>query len=315
MGVKRLALGVALLLLATEAQAQTVTLGAAENQGTDRIGEGLAAIISEHSELEMQRRSMAETTDYMPLVNSGEIDFGVADIVQTWFAFQGKGMSNGRPMLDLRLAAVLMPFKAGFVVPAESDIRTVADLAGRSVPAFGEGALGDQMVRGFLANAGITMVDVEAVPVPDFQGMWRRFVEGELDVAIVSVGPAWDLGIDYPPNGLRLLSFEETDDKLAAMQRLLPQMSLAKAGPSPALPAATAPVTVMSYPHTLFVNKTVPDETVYEAVKALHENEKLLVASGPYWEDFQNGHMADDVDVPFHPGAIKFYEEAGVWER
>ena len=315
MGVKKLALGVALMLLAAEVRAQTVTLGAAENAGTSRIGEALASVVSEHSALRMQHRGMADTTDYMPLVDSGEIEFGIADIVQTWFAFQGKGLSNGRPMLDLRLAAVLMPFRAGFVVPAESGIETVADLAGRNVPAFGEGALGDHMVRAFLANADMTMVDVKAVAVPDFQGMWESFMQGRIDVSIVAVGSGWNMGIDHPVNGLRLLSFENAPDKLLAMQRLLPQMSLTTVEPSPALPAMAAPVTVMSYPHTLFVNKKVPDETVYEVVKALHENEKLLLESGPFWREFENGHMADDVDVPFHPGAIKFYEEAGVWER
>ena len=315
MGVMRLALGAAFMLLAGQVQAQTVTLGAAANGGTDQIGKALAAVVSAYSALEMQRREMADTADYMPLVDSGEIEFGIADIVQTWFAFQGKGISNGRPMLDLRLAAVLMPFRAGFVVPEESDVRTVADLAGRNVPAFGEGVLGDHMVRAFLANAGMTMVDVKAVPVSDFVGMWDSFKQGRIDVTIVAVGSGWNMGIDRPKGGLRLLSFEDTPDKLQAMQRLLPQMSLTTAAPSPALSATTVPVTVMSYPHTLFVNKKVPDETVYEAVKALHENEKLLLESGPFWRDFENGHMADDVDVPFHPGAIKFYEEAGVWKR
>jgi TRAP-type uncharacterized transport system substrate-binding protein len=240
------------MLGATPAMAETVGLGSTVRGGTSQIGKAIAAAISGNSGMQMRPQEMANTADYMPLVNGGEIEFGIANIVQTWFAYNGKGMSAGHPMKNLRMAAVLMPFRAGLIVPKNYGITTLAGLKGKRWPVFKAGSLGDHVVKAFLANGG--------------------------------------------------------------MQNWMPGMYLTEVKPSPKLPGVEGPTNVMTYDYTFFASTATKNDTVYNAVKTLHASEKQLLATGPFWRGFHGGRMANKVDVPFHPGAIKFYKEIGIWK-
>ena len=297
----------------TEVAAQVVGLASTATGGTSQIGRSIAAAVSEHSPLSMRPQEMANTADYMPLVNFGEIDFGISNVVQLWYAYHGQGMSEGRPGPDLRTVAVLMPFRAGFIVREDSDIGSVADLEGRRVPGFAEGSLGYHVTLAYLANAGLTYDDVVEVPVPNFPRMWDSFREGSTDVTVVVVGSGTNRELDQTVGGVRFLSFAEGEERLAAMQEWLPQMYLAEVGPEAEIPGIDEPTNIKVYDYTLFANSSTPDEWVYQVAKALYDNEEELLTVGPFWHGFEGDRMGSDVDVPFHPGAIRFYQEMGVW--
>lgn len=296
------------------ASAQVVSLGSTATGGTSQIGRSIAAAVSEYSPLQMRPQEMANTADYMPLVNAGEIDFGISNVVQLWYAYHGQGMSDGRPNPNLLTAAVLMPFRAGFIVPADSEVQSVADLAGMRVPSFAVGSLGYHVTMAYLANAGLTYDDVIEVPVPNFPRMWDSFREGTTDVTVVVVGSGTNRELDQTMDGVRFLSFEEGEERLSAMQEYLPQMYLAEVGPDAEIPGIDVPTNIKVYDYTLFANAETSDDHVYEVVKALYENEEDLLQVGPFWAGFDGDIMARDVDVPFHPGAIRFFQEVGIWE-
>ena len=311
---KLLSLGLAVAMLgAVPAMAETVGLGSTVRGGTSQIGKAISAAISGNSDMQMRPQEMANTADYMPLVNGGDIEFGIANIVQTWFAFNGKGMSKGKPMKDLRMAAVLMPFRAGLIVPKASGIKSLADLKGKRWPVFKAGSLGDHVIKAFLANGGMTPDDVKSVPVPNFPRMWNSFKQGTTDATIVVVGSKTNREMDATlKGGVRFISFDQ--GMLGAMRDWMPGMSLTEVKPSPKLPGVEGPTNVMTYDYTFFASTATKDDTVYRAVKALHKSEKELLAGGPFWRGFSGGRMANKVDVPFHPGAIKFYKEIGIWK-
>ena len=73
------------------------------------MGRTLAAAISDAGELQMRPQELANTADYIPLVNAGEIEFGISNIVQLTHAVKGIEMSEGRPNENLRMVATLMP--------------------------------------------------------------------------------------------------------------------------------------------------------------------------------------------------------------
>lgn len=305
----------ALGLAAGQAAAQVVALGSTATGGTSQIGRALAAAVSEASPLQMRPQEVANTADYIPLVNAGELEFGIANVVQTAFAFQGAGMSEGRPNPNLRMVATLMPFRAGFIVPKDSDIQTVSDLAGRNVPTFSKGALGEHVVGAYLANAGLTFDDVSGVPVPNFPRMWSSFAEGSTDVTVVVVGAGKNRELDASMGGVRYLDFDPAAEKVAAMNIWLPKMYLQVVQPDEGIPGIDTPTHVMVYDYTLFASADTSDEQVYEVVKSLYDSEEKLLATGPFFKGFEADDMGKDVGVPYHPGAIKFFEEKGIWSR
>jgi TRAP transporter TAXI family solute receptor len=300
-------------LLPGAAAAQVVTLGSTTAGATGQMGRAIAATVSELSPLNMRPQEMANTADYMPLVNAGEIDFGISNVVQLWFASQGTGMSQGQPGPDLRAVAVLQPFRAGLQVRNDGDIATIEDVAGKRVPQFPDASLGDHVMRAFLANAGLTYDDVVGVPVPNFPRMWDSFREGSTDAVIDVPGSANSRELDAAVGGIRYLSFNDSPETLEAMREWLPQTFLMEIGPDSGLPGFFEPTMINAYAYTFFANAGVPEDRVYEVTKAMHEGEQALLATGPIWAGLDRSRYAVDIDVPFHPGAIRFYREAGIW--
>lgn len=291
--------------------AELAALGSTARGGTSQIGRTLAAAISEVGELQIRPQELANTADYIPLVNAGEIEFGIANVVQLTYAINGTGMSEGRPNSNLKMVATLMPFRSAYIVRKDSDIKSVEDLKGRRVPVFADKALGDYVTKGYFANANMSLDQVDGVAVPNFPRMWASFAEGSADVAIVVVGAANSREYDAS-FGIRYLSFENTPEALARSRKFLPQMYLQEM-PAGSVPGIDKPTNVNVFDYTLFAGKDVSDDMVYKSVKALWEKEADLLAAGPFWNGFMKEKMSTPLGLTYHPGAIKFYKEMGVW--
>ncbi len=305
----------ALVLTPAMAAGQVVTLGSTTGGATSQMGRAIAATVSDLSPLQMRPQEMANTADYMPLVNAGEIDFGISNVVQLWFAYNGLGMSEGQPGPDLRAVSILQPFRNGLQVRNDSDIQSVEDLRGLRVPAFPDGSLGDHVMRAYLANGGLTYDDVVGVPVPNFPRMWDSFREGQTDAVIDVPGSANSRELDAALGGIRYVSFNDTDEARSAMQEWLPQAFLTEIGPDSGLPGFPEPIMVNAFTYTFFANAGMPEDQVYEVAKAIYEGADALLETGPIWGGLNRETFAADVDVPFHPGAIRFYQEAGIWQE
>lgn len=291
--------------------AELAALGSTARGGTSQIGRTLAAAISEVGELQVRPQELANTADYIPLVNAGDIEFGIANVVQLTYAVNGTGMSEGRPNSNLQMVATLMPFRSAYIVRKDSDIKSVEDLKGRRVPVFADKALGDYVTKGYFANANMSLDQVDGVAVPNFPRMWASFAEGSADVAIVVVGAANSREYDAS-FGIRYLSFENTPEALARTRKFLPQMYLQEM-PAGSVPGIDKPTNVNVFDYTLFAGKDVSDDMVYKSVKALWEKEADLLAAGPFWNGFMKEKMSAPLGLTYHPGAIKFYKEMGVW--
>lgn len=312
--VKQIAgVSIALTLSATALAAELAALGSTARGGTSQIGRTLSAAISEAGDLQMRPQELANTADYIPLVNAGEIEFGIANVVQLTYAMTGTGMSEGRPNENLKMVATLMPFRSGYIVRKDSDIRSLADLKGKRVPVFADKALGDYVTKGYFANAEMGLDQVEGVPVPNFPRMWSSFAEGSADVAIVVVGAGNSREYDAS-FGIRYLSFDNSPEALERMRTYLPQNYLQEM-PAGSVPGIEEPTFVNVFDYTFFAGADVSEDMVYKAVKALWEKESDLLAGGPFWNGFAKEEMGKDVGLDYHPGAIKFYKEMGVWSE
>ena len=312
--VKQIAgVSIALTLSATALAAELAALGSTARGGTSQIGRTLSAAISEAGDLQMRPQELANTADYIPLVNAGEIEFGIANVVQLTYAMTGTGMSEGRPNENLKMVATLMPFRSGYIVRKDSDIRSLADLKGKRVPAFADQALGEYVTKGYFANAEMGLDQVEGVPVPNFPRMWSSFAEGSADVAIVVVGAGNSREYDAS-FGIRYLSFDNSPEALERMRTYLPQNYLQEM-PAGSVPGIEEPTFVNVFDYTFFAGADVSEDMVYKAVKALWEKESDLLAGGPFWNGFAKEEMGKDVGLDYHPGAIKFYKEMGVWSE
>lgn len=299
-------------LFAHSASAQTIGIGTTKGGATAQISTAISKVVSANSKVQVRPQAMANTQQYIPLVNSGKIELGLANVPQTRYSVTGTGMSEGKPNPDLRMVVTLFPFRAGLMVAADSGIDSAADLKGRKLPLFKERALGEYIVNSFLSAGGISYDDVEKVPASNFPTMWKMFKAGQIDSAIVAVGskPAYDFEATF--GGVRFLDIGADNQAIASDN--LPGSFLLELQ-SNATPGESDGVHTLGFDYALFAHKDVADEVITEVVSAMYNHPQALRDTSPLWKRFESANMGKDTGVPFHPAAIRFYKEKGIWQR
>jgi TRAP-type uncharacterized transport system substrate-binding protein len=67
-----------------------------------------------------------------------------------------------------------------------------------------------------------------------------------------------------------------------------------------------------------FTHKDLPDDLVYVMLKTLYEHYNEWVEFGPPWAKsitLEGGEAASLALVPYHPGAIAYFKEKGIWTK
>jgi len=299
-------------LAAGTAAAQTVGLGTTQGGATGQIATAIAQVVTQTAEgVQVRPQAVANTAQYIPPINAGQLEFGIANAPQTGNAFTGTGMSQGQANPNLRMVAALFPFNAGLVATGESGMRTYADLRGKRVPWFQENSLGDVIMRAALEAGGLTPSDVVQVPTPNFPRMFEGFRTGQLDTSIAAVGSQVTIEFDQSvAGGVRYLSFRPDD--LPVVRKWLPGADIREMQPDPAMPGVEAGTRVFSYAYTLFTHAGMDADVVYKVAKAMHDGAEALRATGPLWSEYDTADLFRDIGVPYHPGAERFYREAGI---
>jgi len=113
--------------------------------------------------------------------------------------------------------------------------------------------------------------------------------------------------------GVRHISFPTDKASLAKMHKWFPKSDWEVIPPRKGLTAVIEPTNFVSYDYLLWTHKGLSDEMVYKVAKVMHTQEKQLKEGGPLWRSFQaNKRLAKDQGHPYHPGAVKYYKEAGL---
>ncbi len=283
------------------ASAETIGIGSTKGTAVGQMATILSKVVSSKADgIELRPKNMGGSQKYIPVVNAGELQFGIANIVQTTMAFEGNGLSEGKNYGNLRLAATLMAFRNGLLVKNDSDIRKISDLKGKRVPSgFKASPLFAFFFEGMMANG--------------LRQSWDLLKQGKVDVVITAVGAAPTREMNARvPSGVRFLSFDKSNTSTIKMLKGVYYVDLK---PSPKFPAIKAPTTTVGYDFMLFTSKDVSNDTVGKVLKAIYDGEAEIKASSPLWTNYSSKGMAKDVGLQYHPGAEAFYKSVGVWKR
>ena len=310
--------GTASLLIAlfavAGAEAQVLGIGITKGGANPAIGSAIASIVSRHTDMRMRTQAFSSGTRYAPLMDIGEVEFGVGNLSQFALLMQGEFTPNDRPKPNMRLVASLMPFRGGFLVKESSDIRSFADLKGRRVAAgFPGQPLASGVHKAFLANGGLTYEDVVPVPATTMRSHWELFKEGRIDGVMVVVGSGVVKEIRATlGEELRYLSMDNSAESLVKLRDALPGAYFVTIGPNPNLDGAAKQFATLAYDYGLWSGADVLDDTVYRVVKALHQNSDEFRSVGPLMRLYNAEEISRPQVVPYHPGALSYFKEAGL---
>jgi TRAP transporter TAXI family solute receptor len=299
------------------AQADAVALstlppGAINNAQAQVIGK----VIQQHSDLQTRVISFNSPAAILGAVNAGQADLCLSSSDESTVAYTGTGDYKGRAMSNLRVAFTIMPFAVGLIVRKDSPIKTVADLKGKR---FGTGwqsfKQGIPLANGMLATGGLSLKDVDPVPVSGLLRAADDFKAGKSDAFQFAAGAPKVAEINAAVGGVRFLSLGHSPAAAKRMAAVRKEYRPVLVKPRPNLAGIDKPTWLMGYHILILTSAKVPDSVVYKVVKAVHGQKAELVKGHPSFHGFSDAGMATQFsELKYHPGAIKYFKEIGIWK-
>ena len=283
------------------------------------VGGGLASIISGAAPFQAVIQPYTGTSTFLPLLDSGEIDFGIINAVEMNLAYQGPAklkIAGKNPLPHVPNTRLIMrgsPLSVSLVVKKDSPIKTVYDVKGKRVT--GEYPANVAIwyhIYTALAGAGMTWDDVKVVPVPAVNDGVDALVQGRADVTNHAIGAAKIKEADTSV-GVRYLSLDCSAPGEARVRKAVPgyYVTTVKSGSSTGVVGDTC---VLTYDIYLVGHKALTGEVVQAALKAVWDNIAKLPALHAQFQDWTRERAASaDVTIPYHPAAIHFYKEKNLW--
>ncbi|MBI2882030.1 MAG: TAXI family TRAP transporter solute-binding subunit [Candidatus Tectomicrobia bacterium] len=240
-------------------------------------------------------------------LQKGSIALGPADAAAGYASYKGILDFQGRPHADLR------SLWGGYITPIhilaskKSGVTTLQGLNRLSL-AMNPGTTSGRLMEFFFQALDIKpkykLMGLGASPDALKSGVVQGWYKaGYKDAAILDVEAAMDINI-IP------VGFED----IKKMNQKFPGQGKALTVPAGLFKALKQDQLSFAYVITDFVRKDTPGDAVYKIVKAVWENRKAIVGSlttlraGKFERLFENA-VEHDLGVPFHAGAVRFYEE------
>jgi len=307
----------AVTALTTAASAQTYGVGA-NPQGSIFYAAGAAfsKVMVEKTGMQFRVSPYAGSSTYIPLINKGELPFGLANTAEASFAYTGTEMFKGHPNPNLRAVALTFPILSGIGVRKDSGMTKVSDLKGKKVPVgFNSGRIFHFLMGAALATAGMTDKDFQGVPTPNFIEGAKAFMAGRTDAAYFPLNAGISKqAMATVPGGWRYLDFDGSPGGAKKMTEFTPTSMPAVVKPGPnATGVVDDPTHLVRVDILLMAGKDVPDDVVYKVVKTAYEGKVDLTKALGAFARFDPKGMVRKHPAPYHPGAIKFYTEVGLW--
>jgi uncharacterized protein len=299
-------------------QVDTVLFGTAGEGGAYYfVGQGMANAINNNTDIQATAQSTAGGTENARLVASGEMDFGLLRTVDL-------ELTIGDGTVDVSNLKAVASGHANVTHPtvrADSGIETMEQLFAPGM-SIGSGEPGSALqidTEDLLAAHGRTLDDIDAAPLEQSEQA-SALQDNRIDGGVLGSGiPNPSVSEVAASVGARILP--ATDEFLERMRVEQPDLFPFEI-PAGTYDGINEPVPAFATPVILVVRSDMPDDTMYELVKIIHENteaiERVHAAGAEYTIDnaFRGADFyVNDLGLEFHPGAISWYEEQEVGDE
>jgi hypothetical protein len=240
------------------------------------------------------------------LVHTGDTEFGMVTMGPAYDAWIGNSpLAPGVPMDKLR--ALFPMYQTSFMIIAleSSGIDSVADLDGKTVGVGPAGGTPGTYFPLFFETLGVD-VEVQFGGADDLAGQVQ---DGLIDAFAFAAGlpiPAFSqLEAQLPVN-----IFAFTPEEQAALLEAYPSVS-AFAIPADVYTTTEADLPSVAMWNFAVANADVPDTLAYEAARIVMENNDRMVQIHSAAKETLPENYGNNNFLPWHPGAVRWFEENG----
>jgi hypothetical protein len=275
------------------------------------VGGALADVLAEKGPggWQVTSEATAGSQENIRRLVAGELDAALSNAAITYFAVRGtEGWEKAYPV---QAVMTLAPNVALFVAPEGNGIATLQDLKGKRVVVGPSGAGFEYFIRPLLAAHGVTYDDFS--PLNNTQaGTVDMLADGSAAAAFIGGAvPTASLTQAASSQDLVFVPFDPAVREGLIRDFLFFRPAVIPAGTYRGLEADFQGLDVGSM--HLIVAADQEEETVYQITKTLYENRDAVVEKHPAGRAINPKNVVRDTGTPFHPGAIRYYREIGIW--
>ncbi len=242
-------------------------------------------------------------------IDEGKSHIGFANTITTVDGLAGRP-PYPKPVTKVCQVANLYPQYYQVVVPVDANINSISDLKGKVMVTQPKGNSSEIINVHMLQVFGMTYQSLSKV---NFMNSYTDAVEMMKD----GHAKVFTLGTTVPASAvmdlasardIKLIGIDEKT--LVAMKKINPGYSklTIKAG---TYPKQSKDVDVIGYATHIVASCDLPEDMVYRMVKAMAANVTDMASSNKAISGLTPKIMAEEIGVPLHKGALKFYKEAG----
>jgi TRAP transporter TAXI family solute receptor len=269
-------------------------------------GEAVAQVLTESLKIPVNHVPTQGSVHNIKLLEDGGAQLALITMGLGLQGWNGTGdWTAGQRYRKMRVLFPMYDSPVQFVTLRRSGITTVAQFNNRNVgvgPRVGSEAV---YVPAVLAAIGISAIfsygswDTEA----------SNLLEGRRDVLVLTGG--------VPTPALKQVEAKEplvfaslTPEEIEAIRKAIPEFTISQIGSGVYTSLDKTYTTVAQY--TFGIGRDdLPDELVYQLVKAVFENQPRLVKAISAASETIPQNAVNDTFLPFHPGAVRYYREIG----
>jgi len=278
------------------------------------LGGAIATVWNENiSEANITIQPSGASVENIRLLDSRDADIVMAMNNIAEDAWLGKGSFDGKQVQGFRAVGVIYPEIIQGVGLVDSGVKTIADQKGKRVAGGPPGSGTAATTPAIFAAYGLSEGDMTVVN-DTFGDAVEKMKDGQLDSAwnvIAAPGAAIvDLLTSKELNFLEIQGAE-----LEALQKQFPLIA------PYTIPAGTYNFKGTDYPDiktialqaVLYVRDDMDEELVYNLAKYMYENNADIAKAHATGSQILLENAKNGITTDFHPGAIKYYTEKGMW--
>jgi hypothetical protein len=296
------------------AQERFITIGAGGQTGVYFVvGQSICRLVNrgaaQHN-LKCTAPSTGGSIANINAIKAGDMDMGVAQSDWQYHACNGTSKFEGDAFVKARAAVSVHGEPFTVIARADAGITTFADLKGKRVnignPGSGQRATMDVVMQALGWTLDEFALASELKPAEQAAALG----DNKVDAIIYTVGH---------PNGSIQEAVSTVDAVLIPVtgpeiDKLIADNPFYAAAVVPGAMYAGSPVDTHTFgvKATFVTSSDVPDDVVYEVVKAVFDNFNRFKGLHPAFAKLKEEEMIKDgLSAPLHPGAAKYYAERG----
>ena len=242
-------------------------------------------------------------------INQGDYQLGTVQSDVMAYAWQGTNtFAEDGKINSFRVIGGLYA-EAVQLITTNANIKTVADLKGKtvSIGAAGSGVYFNAI--DVLTAAGLTLEDITPA-YQSFNDSAESLKDGKIDAAFVVAGAPTPAVTDLAmAKNTRLVPID--GDVAAKVMANCPYYT-AYTIPAGTYKGQDADVTTITVKATLIVSASLDEDTVYEMTKAIFDNIEEITKAHAKGAELSIENATSGMTAPFHKGAAKYFAEKGV---